>query len=167
MLSDAVLSPCERYRYTLRRVWDADAPLMVFIMLNPSTADAAVDDATIRRCMGFARDNGFGGILVLNLFAFRATKPAEMKATADPVGLENDAHIMDAMAALRPQDRVVAAWGVHGRLNGRADDVVDQLESLGVIVLCLGRTKDGHPKHPLYLAASSPLIPLQLNPETA
>ena len=161
MISTADISPCGLYRYALTRTWDLALPVLVFIMLNPSTADWQLDDPTIRRCMGFARDNGFGGIVVVNLFAFRATDPKLMKSAAAPVGADNEAAILDAARRRRPGDVFVAAWGVHGRLNERDRAVVALLEGEGVEVQCLGRTKDGHPRHPLYLPATAPLTPLR------
>ena len=103
----ATISPCGLYRYELVRAW-GDPPFCAFVMLNPSTADGAEDDNTIRRCVGFAQRFGFGGFSVVNLFAFRATKPEAMLAAADPVGPDNDAHILGALAAAQ---RVFAAWG--------------------------------------------------------
>lgn len=141
----AVLSDDGMYRYSLARNWDAGALPLTFIMLNPSTADAYVDDPTIRRCIGFARDHAFGGIHVINLYAFRATKPADMFRAIDPVGPDND-QFFD----IDPRGTVVAAWGV----NARADRVRQVMRLLeGRNVFCLGKTKDGHPRHPLYVRA--------------
>ena len=106
--ADAVISDCERYRYRLTRRWD-DGPTCTFIMLNPSTADARKDDPTIRRCIGFARREGCAALLVINCFAFRATKPADLFAAEDPIGPENDRHIM--AASLDADGQVIAAWG--------------------------------------------------------
>jgi hypothetical protein len=147
----AVFSPCETYRYRLWRAWDNAAPRVVFIGLNPSTADVTTDDPTIRRCVGFAKAWSFGGIEVVNLFAFRATEPKNLKQAADPVGLENDAHLLRVTAAA---GRVVAAWGVHGTLHGRAEAVLELLKTAGVTITCLARTRAGHPRHPLYAKAS-------------
>ena len=86
----AVFSPCRTYRYALSRVWAADKPYALFIGLNPSTADETLDDPTIRRCIDFAKRWGYGGLVMANLFAYRATNPSEMKAATDPVGVAND-----------------------------------------------------------------------------
>jgi hypothetical protein len=153
----AEFSPCRRYRYSLWRRWD-DGPYVMFVGLNPSTADETQDDPTIRRCIGFARDWGYGGLCMANLFAFRATDPADMKAAADPVGPENDASLerLACEAGL-----VVAAWGVHGTHLDRARQVA-AARVLGDFTV-LGLTADGHPRHPLYLKKTCrPLHPLTL-----
>lgn len=149
---DAVLSSCGLYRYWLKREWDGRDPQMVFIMLNPSTADALVDDATIRVCVGRAKRMGCGSIRVLNLFAYRATDPKAMMLAADPVGPENDAYIQSVMRS-KPA-MVIAAWGVGGNYMGRARKVSETCVAYGVPLHCLGTTKDGHPRHPLRIAYS-------------
>ena len=116
-LTGAAFSPCGRYRWHLARTWDADGSRVAFVALNPSTADATHDDPTIRRCIGFARRWGAGGVDVVNLYAFRATKPRDLFAADDPVGPDNDAWI-DAVVARA--DRVVLAWGHHGARDGDA-----------------------------------------------
>jgi hypothetical protein len=152
--ADAVLSTCGLYRYRLTRAWD-DGPGCVFIMLNPSTADAWQDDPTIRRCIGFARREGCGFLTVVNLFAFRATSPANMKAAVDPVGPENDAHLRAVLAG--EHGPKVAAWGVHGTHGGRAAAFGRAIS--GVDLLCLGTTAAGAPRHPLYVRGDAPLVP--------
>lgn len=136
-----------RYRYLLWRRW-ADADSLLFIMLNPSTADAAQDDPTIRRCIGFARAWGFGGVEVVNLFAWRATLPRDLARARAPVGPHNDRAIVEAAARSRA---VIAAWGVHGALRGREAEVARLLASTRL--RCLGTTIEGAPRHPLYVAA--------------
>lgn len=149
----AVLSVCERYRYVLRRMWDADLPLLPYIMLNPSTADAAVDDATIRVCIGRAIRMRYGGILVLNLFAFRATDPRALKAVSDPVGPNNDGYLSGVLLGMKPK-QVIAAWGDHGALLDRDKTVLALCRAHGVPLYCLGTTKAGNPRHPLRIAYS-------------
>jgi hypothetical protein len=147
----ADFSLCRTYRYTLWRVWNSKAPPACFIGLNPSTADELEDDPTIRRCMRFAKAWGYGGLVMANLFAFRATDPRMMKAAIDPVGPDNDAWL------LRLADKagiVIAAWGNHGSFMGRDRRVAGIIENLH----CLGTTKDGSPKHPLYLRAGTALV---------
>lgn len=132
--STARFSPCRRYRYELWRRWDVPtAPFAMFIGLNPSTADETADDPTIRRCIRFARDWGFGGLLMTNLFAFRATDPAVMKAEAEPVGPENSAIIQSNACNA---GIIIAAWGVHGVHMGR-----DRKK-------CWHRCRERHPDQP-------------------
>lgn len=144
----ATCSPCRRYRYTLWRRWAAlereACAYAMFVGLNPSTADETNDDPTVRRCIGFAQAWGFAGLCMTNLFAYRATDPANMLAQADPVGEENDAYLR-AMA--EKASIVVAAWGVHGAHRGRGAAVGKLLPQLHYLKL----TKHGHPAHPLYL----------------
>lgn len=137
-----------RYRYGLTREWDRDGPRVNVVMLNPSTADAASLDPTVRRCVGFARAWGCGSLEVTNLFAYRATDPRAMVAHDDPVGSGNDTAIC---RAARRADRVVVAWGTRGSHRGRAGDVARLLDGLGVAVEALGVTRSGQPAHPLYL----------------
>jgi hypothetical protein len=154
----AVMSPCDRYRYALGRTWDMDLKPVLFVGLNPSTADATNDDPTIRRCTRYAKDWGHGGILMGNLFAIRATDPKDMLRALDPVGDRND-YWLRRLTDL--SGRVVAAWGAHGGHRGRAQAVVDS-GVLGSFTV-LGLTKDGHPRHPLYMRADCrPLNPLTL-----
>ena len=122
-------------------------------MLNPSTADAEIDDPTIRRCMGFARREGAGGIEVLNLFALRATDPQTLRETVDPIGPDNDGWIREV---LRPHSRVVVAWGERGRYLSRDFAVLRNLRESGIRIECLG----DKPKHPLYIRADQPLVEL-------
>lgn len=157
MGSSALISKCGRYRYFLTRGW-GDGGECTFIMLNPSVADAEEDDPTIRRCIGFARRSGYGSLRVVNLFALRATKPDELRLADDPVGPSNDEHIVTALGA----DLVIAAWGAHGGLHGRDQQVIDIFKFVmranpKFTVHCLGHTQSGQPKHPLYLAKNSPL----------
>jgi len=162
--SDALISTCGQYRYWLARQWDASKPRMGIIMLNPSTADASIDDPTIRRCMSFARREGFGGIQVFNLFAFRATSPDDMRAAANPVGPENDQWLSTALRSSAASGRpILAAWGTHGHFRGRANYVTGMARLHGATLVCLGTTKDGHPKHPLYVMGSQPLVPFSLS----
>lgn len=144
----ALFSPCRTWRYTLWRIWDRDRPLLNVIGLNPSTATETLDDPTIRRCIGYARVWGYGGYVMTNLFAFRATDPKVMKAAPEPVGRDNDRRIVDVAERAR---MVLAAWGVHGDHQDRAGHVLRLLAFFNVPLYCLGTTQGGHPKHPLYL----------------
>lgn len=149
--SAAVFSPCRGYRYALSREWGEGTKLVV-IGLNPSTADAHTDDPTIRRCTGFARRWGFSGLVMLNLFAYRATEPRAMKAAADPIGPVNDT-VLTLYAT--PDRMVVAAWGIHGVYRGRQAEVRHMMSEQCVALHHLGLTAGGFPKHPLYLRADT------------
>jgi hypothetical protein len=137
------------YRYTLTRRWGAGRRA-VFIMLNPSTADADVNDPTVARCCRYARDWGMGQLLVLNLFALRSTDPRGLRTHPNPVGPEND-HVF---RAVQREDLVVAAWGTHGAFGDRDAQVLGLLRERRVAVHYLRLTKNNHPAHPLYLPAS-------------
>ena len=146
----AVVSADRGYRYLLTRRWGS-GPRALFVGLNPSTADATVDDASTRRMVGFARSAGCGSLALVNLYAWRSTSPAVLRHVADPTGPENDAWIT---AAAETADLVVAAWGTHAA----PDRAAAVLRLLGCArVRCLGRTKGGHPRHPLYVPARTPL----------
>lgn len=148
--SGADFSPCRTWRYALWRYWDMSdmANCVAFIGLNPSTADETLDDPTIRRCIGFSKSWGFNGLIMLNAYAYRATDPNVMKAASDPLGPENLAKLAAYQGCVR---LTIAAWGVH----------CDPVHALKVCVavkrpiMCLGKTKSGAPKHPLYLAANT------------
>ncbi len=149
----AVLSPCGRYRYSLLRSWDESLPRVGWVMLNPSTADASVDDATILKCVRFARSWGYGSMVVVNLFAYRAREPNFMKLAIDPVGPENESSYFAELGVCR---EVVLAWGNEGSFRGRSSAVMKTL--LGSVLAdrlrVLGLTASGEPRHPLYLSGS-------------
>lgn len=151
---DAVLSDCKRYRYLLRRTWDHGKPRVLYVMLNPSTADAEIDDATIRSCIRLAKGAGYGSFEVVNLFALRATDPAELQRADDPIGPRNDDHIE---AAILRCDMAICAWGAHPMAESRGRTVRALLRSRRPAVFCLGATKSGAPKHPLYIKSGTPL----------
>ncbi len=170
----AEISECGRYRYTLGRQWDPDPakPAALWIMLNPSTADDVEDDQTIRRCTDFSRAWGCGGMAVYNLFAFRSSSPQvlvqELRLGTNVVGPENDLRLEVAAEVLLQRATtegcspsiVVAAWGAHGGwppFAARAEQVTARFRSMGF--KCLGRTANGHPRHPLYVRKLTPLEP--------
>jgi len=139
----ATISECGRYRYDLTRTWDEGGETCAFVCLNPSTADADTDDATVRRCIGFAKFWGYGRLAVLNAYAFRATDPSALKAAADPRGARND----EFLATWRDRAGVViAAWGTHCAAD-RAKEIRGLMPDLHYLHL----TKRGAPGHPLYL----------------
>lgn len=154
----AIISPDGQYRYRLARTW-SDEPPATFIMLNPSTADAEVDDPTIRRCMGYARRWGCGGLVVVNLYGLRATNPADLWRTDDPVGPKNDDILTMALYRARSSTApVIAAWGAHARPD-RVEFVRYAARGSGVQLRALKVTKAGAPGHPLYLRADAELKP--------
>lgn len=151
----ADLSPCRTWRYTLERIWDDDKPRLLFVLLNPSTADESEDDPTLRRGMGFARRWGYGHLVFVNLFAFRATDPTDLRKVADPIGPHND-HFIQIEADRT--DCIICAWGAHGGYLHRDRAMLDILpKSTPKPLYTLGMTKGGHPKHPLYLAKNTKL----------
>lgn len=151
---EAVLSDDRRYRYTLTRIWDESRPRMVFIGLNPSTADEKRLDPTLRRVVRFADGFGFGSFVMLNLFALRATDPMVMRAAHDPVGPLNDRYLLDETF----NRTVVCGWGTHGTHRGRDQAVLAVLKEHDCAVHALKLTQGGHPSHPLYLPSNSELI---------
>lgn len=166
MKTSAEFSDDRTYRYRLDRVWDdTTRNRLVVIGLNPSTADETLDDPTIRRCIYFAQRERMGGLIMLNLFAFRATDPREMRHCTHPVGNGSDNDIF-ILAALHRSERgrgpVVAAWGCHGAHLGRGDAVRKLLHKHGAALKVFGLTKHGHPRHPLFLRNDTPLIDLHV-----
>jgi hypothetical protein len=155
--------PDDCYRYELRRWWGT-GPLVSFVGLNPSTADASVDDPTIRRCCGFARAWNFDGVIMVNMFGYRATDPRKLLLADFSVGPENDVYLR---RAAEEASRIVVCWGTWGGPSGRRDfadpscrePVVAVLN--GLPMMCLGRTKDGSPRHPLYLRSDTPCEPFR------
>lgn len=145
----ATFSPCRLWRYSLWRRWSDCAPdhMVAFIGLNPSTADEVRNDPTVRRCINFAKAWGFGGMVMLNAFAYRATDPRDMKRQEDPVGPWNDVAILEIA---RSVPRVVCCWGAHGAWHGRHGELVRMLQFREL--RHMGLTKAGRPRHPLYLA---------------
>lgn len=146
--SEAVYSDCETYRYSLTRNW-GQGPRLVFVMLNPSTATEVQNDPTVERCERRARDLGFGGFRVVNIFALRATDPRLLRTVGDPVGPDNDAAL--AMAA-DWADQILCAWGGHGSFLARGAQVAPVLRASGKPLSHLGLTASGQPKHPLYIS---------------
>ena len=163
----AVISPCGKYRYYLSRIWDNSKPTVLFIMFNPSTADHEVDDPTIRRCIGFAKSWDCGGLYVVNLFARRDSDPRAIFGFWEDVGEDNDAHIRRLVNGHLNSDGtvdgyIVIAWGglAHpADVRWRRDEVIGNLPVN--LITCLGVTKSGEPKHPLYVPASTKPIPYQ------
>ena len=154
----ATIDPTGQYRYSLWRQWD-DRPQITFIMLNPSTADANTNDATIRRCIGFARAWGYGRLEVVNLFAYRTTHPRSLMQIEDAIGPDNDRHLLQAS---QQAQKVILAWGNWGRLHDRHQQVLQllqgQLLQSQSFLYHFGITQAGYPRHPLYLSHQTRLL---------
>jgi|TARA_B110000971_G_scaffold121074_1_gene124015 hypothetical protein len=146
VIKNAIFSPCRRYRYALWRTWDQNKPSVLFIGLNPSTADETNDDPTLTRCINYAKYWGYGSVCIANIFAYRATKPKELFARKRIIGKENN-HWLFKLA--NDADLVIAAWGNHGQYKNRSSHVKLMFKQLH----CLKLTKKGEPAHPLYLRA--------------
>jgi hypothetical protein len=144
-----------RYRYSLWRAWSAYHPRIAFVLLNPSTADEQRNDPTIRRCIGFARTWKFGSMEVVNLFAYRATDYRELSRANDPIGEDNNRFLMQAVERC---STVVLGWGTRGTFLSRDRQVMSLLTGRND-VYCLGMTKDGQPRHPLYVKGVTILVP--------
>ncbi|MDW4498380.1 DUF1643 domain-containing protein [Sulfitobacter sp. D35] len=160
--SSATYSDCGSYRYDLTRVWADGGTRVGFVMLNPSTATEAQNDPTIERCQRRAVRMGFGAFRACNLFAWRATDPADLRRAQAPVGPGNDAAIL---ACADWADLLIVAWGVHGAHRARGAEVAARLGAAGYAMHHLGLTRKGHPRHPLYLRYD--LEPQSWRPEVA
>lgn len=159
---DTVMSPDGKYRYRLFRDIHGlfSGEPCVFVMLNPSTADARVNDPTINRCMAFARTWGYDELFVVNLFAVRGSKPSIIREVSDPVGPENVDHVRALAQYAKAHDgAVVCAWGAHGGYMDQDRTVLGWLDAEAVDPLCLNVTKDGFPSHPLYLRGDAKPVP--------
>ena len=141
----AVFSPCKKYRYALWRIWQESKPCILFITLNPSVADETVDAPTLRRCMGYAAQWGYGGVYMGNLFAYRAPGSGFLGSVENPVGEDNDKWLIELQSKT---GSVICAWGAKGTYQGRDREVLKLLDN----PYCLGISKQGLPKHPLYLS---------------
>jgi hypothetical protein len=149
------------YRYLLQRRWTAAkyGPRALWVMLNPSTADDRKDDPTIRRCAAFSARHGASGLSVVNLYALRCTDPGGLRRHSDPVGPQNDLRIAASLAAAAAGGwPVICAWGA-GADPARVADVLAAISGAGIAPLTLGLTRRGHPRHPLYVAAATKLVP--------
>ena len=141
---NATFSSCRTYRYSLSRIWDKKKKYVLFIGLNPSTADEEADDPTVRRCVNYAKNWGYGGFMMVNLFAYRTTLSSNLTTVKYPVGIDNDKYIVTLS---KKADINVAAWGNNGNLYSRDKQVLSLVPSL----MCLKINRSGQPAHPLYL----------------
>lgn len=138
----AIISKDKIYRYKLSRTWDSTKPTILFIGLNPSIADENVDDPTITRCINFAKDWGYGTLLMANLFAFRSTYPKDIYLIDDPIGKDNDHYLLECVTQ---SDLIVACWGNNGTYMNREKVITELVPNL----YCLQKNKNGTPHHPL------------------
>ena len=152
MKTDAILSKDRKYRYVLSRIWDETKPTVMIIGLNPSTADETENDPTIIRCIDFAKFWGYGGVYMLNLFGFRATKPKDMFNADEPIGQDNDKYIEEYSKIC---DKVICAWGNDGNHKNRSKEILSKIENTYYLKL----NQTGEPAHPLYLKGD--LIPIK------
>lgn len=143
----AIFDETRTYRYVLIRKISSNLPAILFIMLNPSIADEHKDDPTIRRVIGFAKLWGYGIVLVMNLFAFRSTNPSLIKEVKDPIGKKNDYYLKLISGLV---SKIIVAWGTNGKYLNRANNIMKILPKKNKLY-CLEKTKDGHPRHPLYV----------------
>jgi len=151
IVRDAIISPCKRYRYQLERSWSGQTSrksTVVFIGLNPSTADITKDDPTIRKCMAFAQAWQFNKLLMVNLFSWRATNPNELLKAKNPIGKLNDKYLDEAVSR---SALVIACWGEYGTFMNRSDNVRARYSRR---LNCLSTNQSGEPTHPLYLPAT-------------
>ena len=146
----AIYSACEGYRYLLTRQWAPKKSSLVMLMLNPSTATELRNDPTISRCERRAHMWGYGGLAILNIFAYRATEPKDMKAQSDPNGSYNDHYIKETLQSAKSED-IVCGWGTHGAHNNREAEIFEIFKTLGHTPRALKWTNNGHPQHPLYI----------------
>ncbi len=153
MQKSAIISPCKKYRYELTRVWDSSKPWVLFICLNPSTADHETEDNTSRVCINYAKRWGYGGLVIANLFAYRSKDKSKLYRVDDPVGPDNDEHLKRLSSEAI---ETVCAWTDDGAYNDRDLQVLTMLHN----PKCLVRLKSGRPGHPLYKSKALKPIPL-------
>lgn len=159
MKSGAIFDATGLYRYTLWREWDERRSRVTIVMLNPSVANEMQNDPTIRRCIAFAQSWGYGSVEIVNLFAYCTPYPKELSNATEPIGIENDKYVIQASNRSR---RLVFGWGNWGYLKNRAGQVCNLLNKAEVF--CLGFTRTGQPRHPLYLPKDTQLIPYRIEP---
>lgn len=159
MHRSAAISACGRYRYRLDREWDPERGRIYVCLINPSTADASEDDATLRGLVARSKKLGFGSVAVWNAFAIRSSNPADIYAADDPVGPQNDEYTKAILSECRERNaQCLVGWSRHGKHLARADWIVSTANTLGVSLSCLAVNADGSPRHPLYVKHDAPLI---------
>ena len=145
MKMNAIFDETGVYRYNLIREWDSSLPRVLYIMLNPSTANHEKEDQTSRQCLYFSKKFGFGSLEVVNLFSIISTDPTKIKHILDPIGKENDTYILEAA---KRANKIIVAWGGEHFINKRNQEIASMLISRGYKLYCLDVTKSGHPRHP-------------------
>ncbi len=160
-LAGATFSEDRVFRYTLWRRFKESGKTLAFIGLNPSTADEKIDDPTVRRCINYAKRDGYAQLIMLNLFAFRATLPKDMRAAKDPGGPDHAGNLMAIIETCAAADKVILAWGNHGSFKGAGRALYKSLVNAQFQwkLYCLGMNKDTSPVHPLYQPSAAPFIP--------
>ncbi len=143
----ADFSKCRKYRYTLWRIWNLNKPKVMFIGLNPSTADEINNDPTVTRCINYSKLWGYGGMYMMNIFAFRTTYPSELKKSTNPIGIDNDYWIKKVSKSV---DKCIGAWGNDGDFLDRSKEIIKLIPQL----YCLKINNSGEPSHPLYLKST-------------
>ncbi|OAX50322.1 DUF1643 domain-containing protein [Paenibacillus sp. AD87] len=133
------------YRFCLTREWDLGLPRLLYIMLNPSTASESTEDQTSKQCLYFAKELGFGSLEIVNLYSFISSDPTALKDSVDPIGIDNDKHIIEAA---KRSNKIVIAWGERHFFNNRNTYVIEFLKQNGYEIYCLKKAKSGHPRHP-------------------
>lgn len=146
MKSNAIFDKSGKYRYLLSRMWDSSLPKLLYIMLNPSIANATIEDRTSKQCLYFAKKLDFGSFEVVNLYSLISTNPKNLKvSTIDPIGNETDHYILEAASKA---DKIIAAWGCNHFFNNRNGEVAEMLKQRKYKLFCFEKTKYGHPRHP-------------------
>lgn len=150
--SSAVFSPCRKYRYTLKRVWDKSKPMVMFIGLNPSTANETKSDNTVTRCVNFAASWGFGGMYMMNLFAYVSTNPDELITSGEPID-ENNFYLYQIAAECQT---IIFAWGASFKQH---QNRMNKVKKMFPGAYCIKISKTGEPCHPLYMNSKLKPIP--------
>ena len=151
----AIFSKCRIYRYVLWRTWDLKKPKIMFLGLNPSTADEINNDPTVTRCINYSKSWGYGGLYMMNIFSFRTTYPSKLKQSNNPIGKDNDKWILKIA---KDVDKCVGAWGNDGKFLNRSKTIFELIP----VLYCLKINKSGEPSHPLYLKSTLKPIKFKL-----
>ena len=162
-MDTAIYSGCGSYRYWFNHVWDRSRPPLLICMLNPGTTAEADPlkghHPTRQKCIAVARREGYGGIMVVNLFAWRCQKPQQLRGISDPFGPQNDAMLAGTAAIAHARGKpILCAWGTKGRMFGADQRALSIFKKADVRLVCLGKTQKGYPRHPLHADRTQPLV---------